>query len=40
MVENVYQMKVALEADGWDWNVLDMMDDEEIEENFRNLESF
>lgn len=40
MDENVYQMKLALEADGWDWNVLDMMDDWEIEENFRNLESF
>lgn len=36
----IYEMKLALEADGCDWNVLDMMDDEEIEENFRNLESF
>lgn len=35
----IYEMKIALEADGWDWNVLDMMDDWEIEENYRNLES-
>lgn len=27
---STYDMKCQLEKDGWDWNVLDMMDEEEI----------
>lgn len=27
---STYDMKLSLEADGWDWNVLDMMDEDEI----------
>lgn len=33
-----YEMKCELESTfGWDWNVLDLMDDEEIEDTYREL---
>lgn len=34
---STYDMKLALESDGWEWNVLDMMDDEEIKEKYDEM---
>lgn len=34
-----HEMKLALEQDGWDWNVLDMMDDWEIQEKYEEMKS-
>ena len=37
MARRIYDMKLALEQDGWDWNVLDMMDNEEIRMKYEEL---
>ena len=34
---DIYDMKYALEKYGWDWNVLDMMDDWEIKKNYEEI---
>jgi hypothetical protein len=37
MALSIYKMKLALEEDGWEWNVLDMMDDWEIQEKYDEM---
>ena len=37
MLLSIYEMKLALEEDGWEWNVLDMMDDWEIQEKYDEM---
>ena len=34
---DIYDMKYALEQHGWDWNVLDMMDEWEIKKNYEEI---
>jgi len=35
--QKIYRMKLALEKYGWEWNVLDMMDDQEIQDKYEEM---
>jgi hypothetical protein len=36
---STYEMKVSLEEYGWDWNVLDMMGDDEIKLHYEEIKN-